>query len=245
MSPSDPSVPSPAGRRRGGWTEPLRGARAVLPILVGVIPFALVLGFIMRQTGRTSAESGFFSFSLIAGTAQVATVHLFAAGAPLLVIIATTVMINMRYALYSLSLVPILQRESWWRRLFCAYIISDQSYAFTMAEAERNPDNSDITGFLIGASLGVFLPWAAAVLIGYHAGAVIPPSLPLDFTIPLVFTALLAPQLKDRGRIASALTAAAAAVILIPTMPLQLGFLAALLAGVVVGVLLDEKREGA
>lgn len=241
MNPSD----SPMERRQKAFFEPLRGARAVLPILVGIIPFALVLGFIMRQTGRTAAESGFFSFSLIAGTSQVATVHLFAAGAPFLVIVATAIMINMRYAMYSLSLVPLLEGEPWWKRLLCAYVISDQSYAFTMAEVENNPDNGNIPGFLIGASLGVFLPWAAAIAVGYHAGSIIPASLPLDFTIPLVFTALLAPQLKDRPRIGAALIAAAGAIVLVPAMPLQLGFLTALLFGVGAGLLLDRKEATA
>ena len=225
--------------------EALRGARSVLPILVGIIPFAIVLGFIMKQTGRTAFESGFFSLSLIAGTSQMATVHLFSSQAPFLVIVATAVMLNMRYAMYSLSLVPLLAHEPWWKRLLCAYVISDQSYAFTMAEVEKERAGLDVTTFLIGASLGIFLPWAAGILIGYRAGAIIPASLPLDFTIPLVFMALLAPQLKDRGRIGTALVAALAALVLVPTMPLQLGFLTALLLGVVAGVLLDRGGAGA
>lgn len=230
-----------AASGRGALTDALRGARAVLPILVGIVPFAVVLGFIMKQTGLTSFESGFFSLSLIAGTSQVATVHLFGADAPFLVIVATAVMLNMRYAMYSLSLVPLLGHEPWWKRLLCAYVISDQSYAFTMAEVETTGANRDVTAFLLGASLAIFLPWAAGISVGYHVGAVIPASLPLDFTLPLVFTALLAPQMKDRGRIGAAAVAAPAAVVLVPAVPLQLGFLAALLLGVTAGVLLDGK----
>lgn len=219
--------------------ETLRGARAITPILVGILPFAVVFGFLMRQTGLTFWQSTFFAVSLIAGASQIATIQLYAAGTPLLVIVATAVAINMRYAMYSLSLEPLLRAEPWWIRLFSAFIVSDQSYGFTMAEAESNPANPDMPSFFLGAALGIYAFWELGILLGFTLGTVIPAGIPIDFAIPLVFMTLLVPHLKDRPRIAAAVISGFSAIILVPVLPLQSGLLAALLIGIAGGVTLE------
>lgn len=224
--------------------ETLRGAQAIAPILVGILPFAVVFGFLMRQTGLTPFQSAFFALSLLAGASQIATVHLHAAGAPIFIIVATAVAINARYAMYSLSMEPLIRKETWWKRLFSAFIVSDQSYAFTMAEAESNPENTDITSFFLGAAIMLYLIWEIGILTGYTLGAVIPSGVPLDFAIPLVFMSLLIPHLKDTGRNLAALSAGVAAIFLAPLLPLQSGLLAALLVGIAAGFLFEQKRGG-
>lgn len=224
--------------------ETLRGARAIVPILVGILPFAVVFGFLMRQSDLSPFQSAFFALGLLAGASQIATVHLHAAGAPIFIIVATAVAINMRYAMYSLSMEPLIREEPWWKRLFSAFIVSDQSYAFTMAEAESNPENPDITSFFLGAAVMLYIVWEIGILTGYTIGAVIPSGVPLDFAIPLVFMSLLIPHLKDRGRNLSALTAGVAAIFLAPLLPLQSGLLAALIVGIAVGFLYESKCGG-
>lgn len=228
-------------------SETIRGGRAILPILVGILPFAVVFGFLMRQSNLSPFQSAFFALGLIAGASQIATVHLHAAGAPTIIIVATAVAINMRYAMYSLSMEPLMRKEPWWKRLFSAFIVSDQSYAFTMAEAESNPENPDIMSFFLGAAVTLYIVWEIGILTGYTIGAVIPSGIPLDFAIPLVFMSLLIPHLKDRGRNLSAITAGGAAIFLAPLLPLQSGLLAALLVGIAAGFLYETKagRNGA
>ena len=225
--------------------ETLRGARAITPILVGIFPFAVVFGLMMRQSGLTFLQSAFFALSLIAGAAQIATIHLYATGAPLLIIVATAVAINMRYAMYSLSLEPLLRSEPWWVRLFSAFIVSDQSYGFTVAEAESNPANPDMPSFFLGAAVGIYVFWELGILLGFTLGTAIPSvptGLTLDFAIPLVFMTLLVPHLKDRPRIAAAAVSGFSAIILVPIMPLQSGFLAALVIGIAAGVIFETMQ---
>ncbi len=105
-----------------------------------------------------------------------------------------------------------------------------------MAEYERDPDSNLLPVFFLGVSLAIFFVWACCILVGYNLGTVIPPELSLDFTIPLVFMSLLIPHLKCWDRQISALVGGLAAVILVPSLPLQSGLLVAILFGIGAGV---------
>lgn len=216
--------------------EFFRGARSAVPISIGIIPFALVLGLAVREAGLTGAQGSFFSLSMLAGTAQLAAIQLYAAKASAVVIILTAMIVNLRYSMYSLSLYSILKDRSFPERLFAAFCVSDQSFAVTMAEAEGNPENHFIPAFFFGASLMIFIVWVCGIFFGYSLEKLIPAALSLDFAIPLVFIYLLIPQLKGRDRQISALTGAVASVILVPRLPLQTGLLAAILIGIGAGM---------
>lgn len=225
--------------------EFFRGARSSVPLLIGIIPFALVLGLAVREAGLTGPQASFFSLSMLAGTAQLAAIQLYGAKASAIVIILTAMIVNLRYSMYSLSLCPILKERSFLERLFAAFCVSDQSYAVTVAEAESNPGNHFIPAFFLGASLTVFSVWVIGIFFGYNLETVIPAGMSLDFAIPLVFLFLLIPHLRDRDRQISALVGAIASVILVPRMPLQTGLIAAILvgigAGISSGIIMKEK----
>ena len=221
-----------SGKKR----EFFRGARSGVPLMIGVIPFGLVLGLAAREAGLTTVQSVFFSTALLGGTAQLASVQLYGAQASAVVVIATAIIINLRYSMYSLSLFPILKERSFPERLFAAYCVSDQSYAVTMAEYERAPDNRFLSTYFLGTSLAIFSVWVCSILAGYNLGTVIPPELSLDFTIPLVFMSLLIPHLKGWDRQISALVGGLVAVILVPRLPLQSGLLASILLGIGAGI---------
>jgi len=212
--------------------EFLRGGRAITPILIGIMPFSIVFGYAMKNAGLTGIQSSFFALSLLAGASQLAAVQLYTAHTPAFIIIATALVINLRYAMYSLSLQPILKHRSFVERLFAAFIMSDQSYAFTMSEGESNPGNRFLPWFFLGASLVLYSSWQAGIFLGYNLGTIIPERLSLDFAIPLVFMSLLIPHLKGRDRQISALAGAVAAVILVPRFPLQSGLLISIFIGI-------------
>jgi predicted branched-subunit amino acid permease len=217
--------------------EFFRGMRSIIPILIGVFPFAVVLGFAMKNARFSLPEGTFFALSMFGGTAQLASVQLYVENSPALIIIATAIIINLRYSMYSLSLNTILGDRSFAERLFAAFIVSDQSYAFSIAEAERNPGNAFMPAFFFGASIMLYLMWVGGIFLGFNIGAFIPPQLHLDFAIPLVFMSLLIPHLGGRDRAFSAFAGAVAAVMLVHTLPLQSGLLAAILIGITAGII--------
>ena len=75
-------------------------------------------------------------------------------------------------------------------------------------------------------------------------GPLIPASWGLDFAVPLVFLAMLAPTLKDRTAVSVALVTGAAAAVLVPLLPMQSGLVVAILAGMLCGAWLDRPKPG-
>jgi predicted branched-subunit amino acid permease len=69
--------------------------RSIIPILIGVFPFAVVLGFAMKNARFSLPEGTFFALSMFGGTAQLASVQLYVGNSPALIIIATAIIINL------------------------------------------------------------------------------------------------------------------------------------------------------
>ena len=76
--------------------------------------------------------------------------------------------------------------------------------------------------------------------MGIFLGATIPASWSLDFTLALIFIALVVPSLKDRASLGAALSAGVAAIIFF-SLPLKTGLLVASLIGIVVGMLVERR----
>ena len=92
--PSSPSVD------RAAWFSPrvmLDGARAVLPLTIGVFPFGLAYGVAVVASSIDDLAGVLASFLIIAGAAQLAMIDLIDAGAPWFVVVATALVINARF----------------------------------------------------------------------------------------------------------------------------------------------------
>ena len=70
-----------------------------------------------------------------------------------------------------------------------------------------------------------------------------PPSLQLDFTLPLTFIAIVFPSIKDRAVLAAALVGGFAAVAC-AWLPLKLGLMLAAACGILAGVLVEALASG-
>ena len=65
------------------------GFRACLPVSVGLVPWALVTGLAMVGAGFSTAQAMGMSLIVFGATAQLGTLPLIVAGAPLWLIVAT------------------------------------------------------------------------------------------------------------------------------------------------------------
>ncbi|TMD44382.1 MAG: AzlC family ABC transporter permease [Chloroflexi bacterium] len=205
--------------------EFVHGIKAELPILLGTIPFGLIYGVVARSAGIPALVVQAMSLIVLAGSAQFVAAQLIGAGVPAGIIILTAVIINLRHALYSASVVPYLKRlNSGWKMLL-AYRTRKHWYFF-------------------GAGLTLWTSWQASTAVGILLGAQVPASWSLDFTLPLTFIALVVPSLKGRASVAAAATAGVVAV-LAADLPLRLGLVVAALIGIGIGIGIepwDRKR---
>lgn len=215
----------------------------VLPILVGVVPFGLVAGAAVRQAGFGLAEAVGMSVIVFAGASQIAATTIFGSGAPLWVALATALVINARMFIYGVSIAPHLSNVPRWARPVLGYMLVDQNYASTMTEG-RYRDDVDVVWYYAGGGAALWTVWQASSIAGALAGPFIPASWGLEFAVPLVFLAMLAPAVKDRTSLAVALVTGVAAAVLVPVLPLQSGLIVAILTGMFVGAWFDRPRAG-
>lgn len=192
------------------------GAKTVLPILVGVIPFGFIIGLTAVQTGLGLAGAVMFSVVIYAGAAQLTALNLLGVGASLPVVVGTALVINVRFLLYSASLAPHLAEQSRRRRLLAAYLLTDQAYAVSLVRFRERLDPRSRWRFYLGAGVAMWVTWQLSTVAGALGGGTVPASVPLGFAVPLAFLALLVPNVTDRPTVAAAVVSGVVAVVAAP-----------------------------
>jgi predicted branched-subunit amino acid permease len=119
-------------------SEFFAGVRAEAPLLVGVIPFGMIYGVLALKAGLPAGLSQAMSAVIFAGSAQFVTTQLAATGTPLLPIILTAVIVNLRHALYSASIAPYIQHLPQRWKWLLAYLLTDEAYAVTISHYLEN-----------------------------------------------------------------------------------------------------------
>lgn len=189
------------------------GLLGMAPLALGIAPFGLVVGATAVEEGLSITQAAGLSLFVFAGASQLAAIDLLGNGAPLLVVIVTALVINLRMVMYSASLAPHVRDVPTRRRLAMSYLLVDQAYALSIVRWERRTDPPKArVAFYLAVALPLWTIWQTTTLIGAVVGSRVPDDVPLSFTIALVFLAVLVPSLTDRPRIVAALVAGAVAV---------------------------------
>ena len=222
--------------------EFMSGVKAILPILLGVVPFGVTYGVLGIAAGLQIPATIGMSSIVFAGSAQIVAVQLFNAAAPALVILIATLMVNLRHVLYSASLAPRLKRLNYGWKCLLSYLLTDETYAVTIAHYNQSVGSSNKHWFFLGSGLTMWSAWQVSTVAGVFLGAVIPKNLPLDFTITLTFIALLVPMLKDRTSVTVSVAAGIIAVCAIG-LPFKLNLILAALAAVAIGLAVDWSKR--
>lgn len=211
-------------------------------ILIGIVPFGLVAGAAVIQAGFGVAEAVGMSLFVNAGASQIVATTLIGSGAPFWVALATALVVNARMFIYATSIAPVLADAPDWLRPILGHMLVDQNYATTMTRG-RFRDDVNVIHYYMGAWIALATVWQTSSLAGALLGSFIPPSWGLDFAVPLVFLAMLAPALKDRIAVGVGIVTGIASAVLVPLMPMQSGLIAAIAAGMAYGAWADAAAE--
>ncbi len=217
------------------------GARDTLPMLVGAAPFGMIFGTLV-STGPLAAWQGqLMSLSVFAGSSQFIAVGLVAGHAGLLLVWLTTLIVNLRHMLYAAALLPhVAQLPARWRWTL-GFLLTDETFAVMNSYYRKHPRAPLGHWYFLGSGLSMYANWQAWTLVGLLFGAVFPQlqSLGLDFAMVATFIAIVVPQLARLPHFAAALAAGVFAYLL-KNLPYKLGLMAAVLAGVAVGLALSR-----
>lgn len=219
-----------------------QGVRRIFPFSLIAGPFGLVYGVTAVNSGIDDIPAIFASVAIVAGASQIALVELIDEGASRMVAVATALVINLRFALYSASLAPdFRQFEPRWR-FGLSYLLTDQNAVLSILEYEKEADPDYRRWFTLGAGLWFVTPWWIGTAVGVLLGGDIPANWQIGFAVPLMFTALLVPTVTGRPKLAAAVAGAAVAVST-TWLPDGVNIMLGAAAGIAVGTLLAERAE--
>jgi branched chain amino acid efflux pump len=217
------------------------GARDTIPMLIGAAPFGVIFGTLVASGPLHLWHGQLMSLIVFAGSAQFIALGLIAGHASVAVIWATTFVVNLRHVLYSATLAPYVAHLPARWRWALGGLLTDEVFAVAWAHYRLHPPGSIGPYYFLGSGLSMYLNWQLWTLAGLLFGAAFPglQSLGLDFAMVATFIAIVVPQLVALRYIAAAVTAGALAFFW-QAWPYKLGLLAAVFAGVAVGVILSR-----
>lgn len=221
------------------WRTFALGFKDALPMVLGVAPFGMIAGVSAVGVGLSAWDGTLMSALVVAGASQLAAHALLGSGASVLTILLTVAVINLRHVMYSASLAPWLQRYGLGSRLLMAFVMVDQTYAMSILRFGKEDPDFARREYLLGVGLTMWTNWVVTTAIGALLGARLPASWQLDFTIPLVFLALLVPQVRTRPALLAAITGGGLALAL-AALPFNLGLILGALCGIVAGTLAER-----
>lgn len=215
-----------------------QGIRDVAPLLLGIVPFGMVVGVAAVNAGLDLELAVGMSVIVFAGAAQLAALELIRTDVPLVVVIVTAAVINLRMLMYSASIAPHFRDFAAKWKAGLAYVLTDQAYALSIARFETGED-IDRRSYYLGVALPLWMVWQVSTVAGVALGASVPPAWGLEFTVPLVFLALLVPAIEDRETLTAAFVGGTVAV-LGAGLPLNLGLPVGATAGILAGAFAER-----
>jgi len=221
-----------------------RGFRDGLPFVLVVMPFGTLFGVAATEAGMDILQVMSFSVLVIAGAAQFSALTLLIEDAPLIIILLTSLAVNLRMAMYSAALVPHFGKLRTGLKLVISYFLVDQSYALGIREYEERPDQpiDNKVAYFFGIMLIMAPFWYLATYLGAALGASIPDAFSLDFAVPICFIALIAPLLRTIPHIITAIVSVVAALSL-AWIPYSLGLIIAAIMAMMAGAYAELKLK--
>jgi predicted branched-subunit amino acid permease len=224
------------------WRE---GLKTGLPTLFGIAAWGMVVGIAMVKTGLTVLQATGMTLLVYAGSAQLAALPLIMAHAPIWVVFATGLVVNLRFVIFSALLGPHFAHLPWKQRLVYGYISGDLTVALFL---QRFPTAAAIPGklsYLQGLMFPNWLSWQTGSLIGIFLGSTIPTAWGLGFAGTLAILCITVPLVINSAVLCGVVVAAAVSVAA-SSLPYKLGLLAAVLAGMLAAMTTEsliEKRK--
>src|SRR5258708_2730227 len=117
------------------------GMKDTFPLVVGAIPFGTIFGAVAGTSGLSTGGAAAMSAFVFAGSAQFIATTLLASGASVPVIVLTTFVVNLRHALYSVSLAPHMKHLPQRWVLPLAFWLTDESFVVVISPYIQ-PDSS-------------------------------------------------------------------------------------------------------
>ena len=208
-------------------------------ISLGIGAWGLVTGVAMVKAGLGVWLSIAMSLLVFAGSAQLASLPLIVQGAPLWVIWATALCVNLRFVIFSAGWRPYFAALPLRQRVTIAYFTADLNYIAFMRRFPKPGVMPDQLAYFWGGVAVNWTAWQVMSFLGIALADVIPAQRGVGFAGTLALLGVTGTLLVDRGTWIAAAVAACAAVAAF-ALPFHLDIVVAIAAALAVGVLVDH-----
>ena len=148
----------------------LRGAKDGLPICLGYISVSFVFGMMCVESGLPAWVAALISMTNLTSAGQFAGLSLILTGAPLIELAVTTLIINLRYMLMSLSLSQKVDAKmSTLTRALLSFGNTDEVFAVCMQQ--KGPVT---TPYMTGLVVCIYIGWALGTILGATVTSLLP-----------------------------------------------------------------------
>jgi predicted branched-subunit amino acid permease len=221
------------------WRE---GFHTGLPTLFGIAAWGMVVGVAMVKAGLSIPQAIGMTLLVFAGSAQLASLPLIVAHAPVWVIFATALVVNLRFLIFSALLAPHFAHLPWKQRFALGYVSGDMTVAMFL---QRFPNEGPVPGklsYLKGLMLPNWAAWQVGSIAGILLGSAVPPQWGLGFAGTLAIICIMVPLIANKAALCGVLVAGTVAV-LAAALPYKLGLLAAVALGMLAAMVVEESLE--
>jgi 4-azaleucine resistance transporter AzlC len=218
----------------------IKGFKSGIPIAVGVASYGIVFGVLSKQAGMELIHSILMSAFVFAGASQFIAIEMWLTPLPIVTIIITTFVVNMRHILMGAVLVERFKELNLVQKYFSLFFLVDENWAYSLNEWKHGNQNAAL---IAGTGFCIFLSWTISTGIGsiLGAGNIDPVKWGIDFAFTAIFIFLAMGMWRDKRDLIPWLVAAFAAVIVSRLFPGKWYILAGSLTGSLAGVIIHDK----
>ncbi|MFM7507487.1 MAG: AzlC family ABC transporter permease [Rubrivivax sp.] len=211
----------------------------MLTTSIGIGAWGLITGVAMGNSGLPLPLMLMMSLLVFAGSAQLATLPLLNSGAPVLVVWATALCVNLRFLIFSAHWRPYFVHLCRRRRVALSYFMADLNYVLFMRRFPDARPAPEQVPYLLGGATINWLSWQVPSIVGIVFAESVPSHWGIGFAGTLALLGVGLSLVSDRFTAVAGAVAGCAAVAAY-ALPLKLNILVAIAAAVAIGVLMDH-----
>jgi len=218
------------------------GFAAGAPTLFGIAAWGLVVGIAMVKVGLSVPQALGMTLLVFAGSAQLASLPLIVAHAPIWVIFATALVVNLRFVIFSALLAPHFAHLPWKTRFGLGYISGDMTVALFLQRFPSPASEAGKLSYLKALMYPNWAVWQVGSVTGILLGSTVPTQWGLGFAGTLAILCITVPMVAHKAVLAGVVVASAVSVLAFG-FPYKLGLLAAVVAGMLTAMVVEEVGE--
>lgn len=223
-----------------------KGIIDCIPTLFGYVGIGIAAGIIGKAANLTILEITLLSIIVYAGAAQFIITGLLLTTAPIMAIIFTVFLINLRHLLMGMTIAPFFKRFSLINNIGIGTLLTDETFAVAVNAISQQKTID--ANWMHGLNITAYLVWIMSCITGAILGNWLPDpyQFGFDFSLIAMFIGLLYLQFindKKHTKLHNLFVIFIVAILMIFLMRImipELAIIVATLLGCFIGVLIEK-----